>query len=139
MHRQEEIAIPVLDGPSAAASTITASPTEIKTIDCDLIAPWYESVEHLCFGTALERRRNAFLGDLQGVRRALSCGEGDGRFTAALLRANPQIEVTAVDASRKMVELAARRVTRMGATLEGGPSFTARISTNSIRHSRRMI
>ncbi len=64
----------------------------------------------MCFGSALEQRRNAFLGDLQGVRRAFSCGEGDGRFTAELLRSNAQVEVTAIDASRKMVEVATRRI-----------------------------
>lgn len=123
MQIQEEIAIPVPDSPSLSSPAVTSSLTEIKTIDCDLIAPWYEPVEHMCFGSALEQRRNAFLGDLQGVRKALSCGEGDGRFTTALLRANPQVEVTAVDASRKMVEVASRRVTRMGIAVQARAEF----------------
>ena len=125
MQIQEEIAIPVPDSPSLSSPAVTSSLTEIKTIDCDLIAPWYEPVEHMCFGSALEQRRNAFLGDLQGVRTALSCGDGDGRFTTALLQANAQVEVTAVDASRKMVEMANRRVTAMGDGLQTGPIIAA--------------
>ncbi|HEY1731871.1 MAG TPA: class I SAM-dependent methyltransferase [Terriglobales bacterium] len=118
MQLQDQIASPGVDRPSLASSAAVASlPAEITTIDCDLIAPWYEPVEHLCFGGALERRRNAFLGDLGSVHRALSCGEGDGRFTAALLRSNTQVEVTAVDASQKMLEVATRRVASMGSDL----------------------
>ncbi len=83
-------------------------------MDCDLIAPWYAPVEHLCFGRALERRRTAFLNRVEGARNALSCGEGDGRFLAALLQANPAVQVTAIDASRKMVQVAGQRVARMG-------------------------
>ena len=90
-----------------------AAATE-ASINCDLIAPWYEPVEHLCFGHALERRRNAFLADVADVRVAISCGEGDGRFTTALLQSNSQVKVTAVDASPKMTQVAERRAARMG-------------------------
>jgi cyclopropane fatty-acyl-phospholipid synthase-like methyltransferase len=86
-----------------------------EVMDCDLIAPWYAPVEHLCFGRALERRRTAFLGRVEGARNALTCGEGDGRFMAALLQSNSEVKMTAVDASRKMVQVAAQRVARMGA------------------------
>ncbi len=84
-------------------------------VNCDLIAPWYEPVEHLSFGHALERRRTAFLNRIGPVRNAISCGEGDGRFVAELLRANPNVQVTAVDASARMTQLAERRVIAMGA------------------------
>jgi ubiquinone/menaquinone biosynthesis C-methylase UbiE len=89
-----------------------------EVMNCDLIAPWYAPVEHLCFGRALERRRTAFLERVEGARNALSCGEGDGRFMAALLQSNPAVQVTAVDASRTMVQVAARRVARMGASFQ---------------------
>ncbi len=111
---QNEIILPV--EASSLTPVSSCSPNK-AAIDCDLIAPWYEPVEHLCFGSALEQRRNCFLPELGGARHALSCGEGDGRFTAALLQSNPQVEVTAMDASRKMAELAGRRVTRMGSDL----------------------
>ena len=105
--------------PAAETSSLPrlSSSTRDAAIDCDLIAPWYEPVEHLCFGGALEQRRNAFLDELSGAQNALSCGEGDGRFTAALLQSNPRVQVTALDASRKMMNLAARRVARMGSDL----------------------
>ena len=108
---QIELRVPV----DSSLHALPASSLQLGTaaIDCDLIAPWYEPVEHLCFGRALERRRNAFLEDLHDARRALSCGEGDGRFTAALLRSNACVEVNAVDASRKMVEVASRRIMRI--------------------------
>ncbi len=118
MQIEEEIAIPVFDSPSLCSPAVTSSPADITVIDCNLIAPWYEPVEHLCFGRALERRRNAFLGDLQDVRTALSCGDGDGRFTAALLQSSSQVKVTAVDASPRMVEIADRRIRAMGAGLQ---------------------
>jgi ubiquinone/menaquinone biosynthesis C-methylase UbiE len=109
-HDQIELAP---DGAPPALGIDALSAVSPVTIDCDLIAPWYESVEHLCFGRALERRRNAFLGDLADASRAISCGEGDGRFMTALLDCNPRVEVTAVDASRKMTDIGNRRFQRM--------------------------
>lgn len=106
-----EIIVPV---EASSLTPVSSCSPDNAAIDCDLIAPWYEPVEHLCFGKALERRRNFFLSELSSARHALSCGEGDGRFSAALLQSNPQVGVTAVDASIKMVELARRRVARMG-------------------------
>jgi len=96
------------------ASSVAGKGEELYTMDCDFVAPWYEPAEHLSFGRALERRRFAFLGELAGVQRALSCGEGDGRFVAALLAANPDVRVTAIDASREMRRLAEDRVARLG-------------------------
>lgn len=84
------------------------------TIDCDFIAPFYQPVEHLCFGDALDRRRTAFLPFLHDAQQAISCGEGDGRFMAAFLGSNPRVQVTAVDVSCRMLEIARRRVGQMG-------------------------
>jgi ubiquinone/menaquinone biosynthesis C-methylase UbiE len=81
--------------------------------NCDLIAPWYESLEHYCFGDALEERRFAFLEAFARARRALLCGEGDGRFLSRLLCANPGVEVNSVDASTNMVRIATRRLHRL--------------------------
>lgn len=111
--------------------SLAPSPASPATIDCDLIAPWYEPVEHLCFGRALERRRNAFLGELGDARRALSCGEGDGRFIAALLQANAQVQVTAVDASRRMVEVANRRIGGKGSSMRERSDYQFRDIHNS--------
>jgi ubiquinone/menaquinone biosynthesis C-methylase UbiE len=114
---QEQIILPAAHESTIHAASDNSATVGTEAIHCDFIAPWYEPVEHLCFGGALERRRNAFLADLGKVRTALSCGEGDGRFTAALLRSNVAVEVTAVDASRRMTQVADRRVSRLGSGL----------------------
>ncbi len=99
-------------------SSSIASADKAKAIDCNLIAPWYELVEHLCFGRALERRRFAFLESLGDAKKVLSCGEGDGRFATALLRSNPGVQVTAVDASVRMARIATQRVMRACAAVQ---------------------
>ena len=66
-------------------------------------------MEWLSFGPWLARCRRAFLNDMAHARRALVLGDGDGRFTAALLKANPQVQVDAVDASAAMLRALKRR------------------------------
>jgi len=72
----------------------------------------YAPVEWLSFGRALSRRRECFLAHprIEGARRVLVLGDGDGRFTAALLQRNPAAEVTAVDVSAAMLAQLERRV-----------------------------
>jgi SAM-dependent methyltransferase len=94
------------------------SETPTALMNCDGIARYYESLEHLSFGKALEKRRFAFLAEASDSRRALLCGGGDGRFLARLLCENTRVEVDFVDLSPKMIELARRRVAGMGATFE---------------------
>jgi len=67
------------------------------------LARIYRWMELVTFGPWLERCRFAFLGDLAGCRRAAVLGDGDGRFTAQLFRANPAIEIDAVDTSAAML------------------------------------
>ncbi len=69
----------------------------------DGVARLYRWMELVTFGPWLERCRCIFLGELAGCRRAAVLGDGDGRFTARLLRANPTIEIDAVDASVAML------------------------------------
>lgn len=71
--------------------------------DFDRLARLYRWMEFLTFGPWLGRCRYAFLGDLTGCRRAVVLGDGDGRFTAKLLHANPTIEIDAVDLSCAML------------------------------------
>ena len=71
--------------------------------DFNLLAPLYRWMEWLSFGPWLGWCRCAFLGDLRCARHALVLGDGDGRFTARLLRANPRVQVQAVDASAAML------------------------------------
>jgi SAM-dependent methyltransferase len=68
-------------------------------------------MEYLSLGNLLERTRFAHLdvGALHGCRQALVLGDGDGRFTARLLARNPEVRVTAVDASARMLGLLRHR------------------------------
>ena len=51
--------------------------------------------------------------DLTSCRRALIVGDGDGRFLAALLRANRTLTADSLDASSGMIALARREVARV--------------------------
>lgn len=79
----------------------------------DRIARPYRWMEYLTFGPALWHCRTHFLPQLQNcrnaLRNALVLGDGDGRFTAALLAANPHLHVDAVDSSAAMLRLLAQR------------------------------
>jgi SAM-dependent methyltransferase len=75
----------------------------------NLIARPYRWMEVLTLGRALERCRNYFLPDLVDCRSALVLGDGDGRFLAALLAANPTLQADVVDASDAMLRLLERR------------------------------
>jgi len=76
------------------------------------LARSYAALEWLSFGGALARRRRCFLDDprVACAHRALVLGDGDGRFTAALIERYPTLEVTAVDASAEMLKELERRV-----------------------------
>lgn len=67
------------------------------------LAPIYRWLEYLSFGPFLHRARTQYLPQLAHCRHALILGDGDGRFTSTLLRANPHIHITAIDASPAML------------------------------------
>lgn len=73
------------------------------------LAHLYRWMEIFTFGPWLQRCRCAWLGRFAQSRRALVLGDGDGRFTAQLLRANPIVCVDAVDASESMLEALLQR------------------------------
>jgi len=83
----------------------------------DRIAPLYRWMEYATFGRSLERCRNRYLPQLQGCRSALVLGDGDGRFLARLLAANPDLRADAVDTSRAMLRRLERRARAAGARL----------------------
>ncbi len=64
----------------------------------------YRYLEYLTFGNALQKTRTYFLPQLAQSRSALVLGDGDGRFTAALLQSIAEVRVHAVDASGRMLE-----------------------------------
>jgi SAM-dependent methyltransferase len=87
--------------------------------DFDGIAWAYRWMEYLSLGTLLERTRWFHLdaGRLNGCRRALVLGDGDGRFTARLMERNGRARVEAVDASAGMLRLLERRCSGFGERL----------------------
>jgi SAM-dependent methyltransferase len=78
--------------------------------DFDGLAGVYRWLEYLSFGPFLWRCRVWFLPRMKACRRALVLGDGDGRFTARLLRECPPIETTAVDLSERMIAALRRAV-----------------------------
>jgi SAM-dependent methyltransferase len=89
--------------------------------DFGRLAGAYRWMEWLSFGPLLQRCRCAFLSELKTARRALVLGDGDGRFTAELLRVNSEVRIDAVDASpvmlRALVQRAGANAGRVQATV----------------------
>jgi hypothetical protein len=77
--------------------------------DFNRLARPYRWMEFFTFGPWLALTRRTFLGRLTQSRRALVLGDGDGRFTASLLRVNPSVRIDAVDASAAMLHALLRR------------------------------
>ncbi len=73
------------------------------------IARPYRYLEYLTLGPLLQRTRLHFLPHLLVSRQALVLGDGDGRFLARLLAANPHLHAEAVDISPSMLQLLAKR------------------------------
>ncbi len=73
------------------------------------IARPYRWLEYLTLGRALERCRLHFLPLLLQQKRSLVYGDGDGRFLAALMAANPHLQADAVDTSAVMLHLLKKR------------------------------
>jgi ubiquinone/menaquinone biosynthesis C-methylase UbiE len=78
-------------------------------MNCDSIARLYRWVEYAMFGSALQRRRVAFLPEVAGARRVLVLGDGDGRFLEKLVKQNPRAGFDYVDLSGRMLDLARGR------------------------------
>ena len=78
-------------------------------MNCDAIAPYYQTLERLVFGSALERCRTYFLPELREAKNALVVGDGDGRFLRRLLDTSPEVRTFYVDRSLKMLEAARSR------------------------------
>lgn len=80
----------------------------------DLLAPHYRWMEALCAAGQLQRCRTALLAELAAPQRVLIYGEGNGRFLVELCRRFPAAQVTVVEASGVMIELARARLRRAG-------------------------
>ena len=82
----------------------------------DRLARAYRWLEYLCFGRALERCRTLQLDRIPGASSILVLGDGDGRFTSALLSRHRQSHVVALDASSAMLGLLSARARTIGAS-----------------------
>lgn len=104
--------------PEAHPASLPASHAHEQGVpNFNRLAPLYRWMELVTFGPFLHRARTAFLPRFTQVRQAIVLGDGDGRFTAALLAANPDIRIDAVDASPAMLRALARRAGRHAARL----------------------
>jgi tRNA (cmo5U34)-methyltransferase len=79
-------------------------------LNCDSIARWYRWLEYAAFGSALRKRREAFLFELGNPQKVLVLGDGDGRFLHLFTALYPNARVDVVDVSARMIELAKTRV-----------------------------
>jgi len=75
----------------------------------DRIARPYRYLEYLTLGPLLQQTRTHHLPSLTPKKQALVLGDGDGRFTQALLNINPHIQIHAVDTSATMLQLLRQR------------------------------
>jgi SAM-dependent methyltransferase len=88
----------------------TGTNDRAATMNCDRIARVYRAAEYASFGGALQACRVMYLRDVAECRRALVCGDGDGRFLAELFRANRGVQVDYIDLSAGMAGVARQRV-----------------------------
>jgi len=95
----------IADGSSAERDPAQSG----RTANFNRLAGLYRWMEYASFGPWLWWCRCAFLDELGECRRAVVLGDGDGRFTARLLTANPQIAIEAVDVSDAMLRSLLRR------------------------------
>jgi ubiquinone/menaquinone biosynthesis C-methylase UbiE len=86
----------------------------VSQANFDHVARPYRWLEYMSFGPWLGRCRNAQLAHLTSARHALLLGDGDGRFLARLLAANPILTADVVDSSHAMLRLLDRRLRRSG-------------------------
>jgi ubiquinone/menaquinone biosynthesis C-methylase UbiE len=106
-----------------AAAVDSAAEHLVATMNCDRVAPFYRTAEYLAFGGALQACRVMYVDDVADCRRALVCGDGDGRFLSALLGANRAVRVDFVDLSAGMAQLARTRVDALGAQASARMQF----------------
>lgn len=89
---------------AAEQSKERAMTIRTKPANFNQLARIYRWMEWFSFGPVLWRCRCTFLEQMKERSAALIIGDGDGRFTARLLRCNSHIYVEAIDASEAMLQ-----------------------------------
>ena len=79
-------------------------------MNADPLAASYRWLEYAAFGHSLEHARFDYLAHAAAARRILILGEGDGRFLARLLHKNARAQISVVESSTRMIDLARLRV-----------------------------
>lgn len=74
--------------------------------DFDFIAPYYDSLASLVFGNTLRKVESHFFSYLKTKTRILVVGGGSGDIIESLAKVNPDLQVTYLEASGKMVQMA---------------------------------
>ena len=70
------------------------------------LAPHYRWLERVTAGRVLQRARVTHLAALDGAENILLVGEGTGRFLAALRERRPNVPITVMDSSARMLAIA---------------------------------
>ena len=103
------------DKPRVATLTLQSrSENALSKVNFDRVACLYRWLEYLSFGPWLSGCRRSHLPDLTGARHALILGDGDGRFLARLLAADPMLTADVVDSSNSMLKVLDRRIRGLG-------------------------
>ncbi len=78
----------------------------------DRIAPFYQLIESVTAGSSVQKCRTALLPHLDTAHSVLLLGEGNGRFLVALREHFPDLKITVVESSGKMLQLLRRRLAK---------------------------
>lgn len=87
------------------------------------LAPRYDALVKLFFGSDLLRATTHFIDRLPPNARVLVVGGGTGNFFEALGRARPDCKVLFVDLSERMIELAQQRLAALPAKVRPQATF----------------
>ena len=85
----------------------------LEFMSFDVLAPHYRWMEFVLAGEKLQRCRTAFLNEAE-AHDVLILGEGNGRFLVECRRRLANARITCVDQSARMLELARKRLVRLG-------------------------
>ena len=88
--------------------------SNLRASNYDHFAKYYAVSEYLTFGNRLKKCREAWVNELLGNENILLLGDGDGRFSTALLQKYPHINIVSLDANQAMLNQAQRRRKKAG-------------------------